>query len=56
MENETETLRYMAGANTNRQVAKVLDAAAQTMTNHITRILATLDADTGARSVVLAMQ
>jgi PAS domain S-box-containing protein len=53
---EAKVLRHIARGDSNKQVALALNVSPRTIRNHITRILAKLNADTRTRAVVLAMQ
>lgn len=55
-ERETETLRYGAGGNSNRQIPEALNASARTLRNYIIRILAKLNANNRADAAALAME
>jgi len=53
---EAKVLRHMAKGDSNKQMAQALNVSPRTVRNHITSILAKLNADTRTRAVVVAMR
>jgi PAS domain S-box-containing protein len=53
---EVKVLHHMARGDSNRQMAWALNVSPRTIRNHITSILAKLNADTRTRAVVVAMR
>jgi DNA-binding NarL/FixJ family response regulator len=53
---EKQILNYVAGGNTNKQIAHVLNISEQTIKNHVSAILRKLNANDRAHAVVLAIR
>lgn len=53
---ETEILNYVAGGNSNKQIAHILEISEQTIKNHVSSILRKLSANDRAHAVVLAIR
>jgi two-component system response regulator DegU len=53
---ETEILNYMAKGFLNKQIASQLDISEQTIKNHVTSILRTLDANARTQAVITAVR
>jgi DNA-binding NarL/FixJ family response regulator len=53
---EVEILSYVAGGNTNRQIASALQISEQTIKNHISHILRRSKANDRAHAVFLAIR
>jgi DNA-binding NarL/FixJ family response regulator len=53
---EVKVLHHMARGDSNRQMAWALNVSPRTIRNHVTSILAKLNADTRTRAVVVAMR
>jgi DNA-binding NarL/FixJ family response regulator len=53
---ETQILGYIAGGNSNKQIAGILGISEQTIKNHVSAILRKLNANDRAHAVALAMR
>ena len=53
---ETQILNYIAGGNSNKQIAYILEISEQTIKNHVSSILRKLNANDRAHAVALAMR
>ena len=53
---ETQILDYIAGGNSNKQIAYILQISEQTIKNHVSAILRKLNANDRAHAVVLAIR
>jgi DNA-binding NarL/FixJ family response regulator len=53
---ERQILNLVAGGNTNKQIARILDISEQTIKNHVSAILRKLNANDRAHAVVLAIR
>ena len=52
---ETQILSYVAGGNSNKQIARILEISEQTIKNHISAILHKVNANNRAHAVAIAM-
>lgn len=53
---EAQILNYIAGGNSNKQIAHILEISEQTIKNHVSSILRKLNANDRAHAVALAMR
>jgi len=53
---ETQILNYVAGGNSNKQIASILEISEQTIKNHVSSILRKLNANDRAHAVALAIR
>jgi len=53
---ETQILNYVAGGNTNKQIADILSISEQTIKSHVSAILRKLNANDRAHAVALAIR